>query len=476
MNRLMNTRIRRVAASVTIIGWALLAVPPCPAQTGTFLDRALPTDLRMFTYNVNFDQIFPQVSPQNAAKFQRLIRATQPDIVNLQEISSYSAEDVVALMNSIAPLPAGASWFGHKGSDNVIVSKYPLSLTRTGTIPAGDRGQAIAMVDLPDQQYARDFYLLNNHYKCCGGFDHRRQEQSDAIVNWLRDARTAGGFVELPGHTAMAVVGDLNIVDGLGPLNTLITGDILDEVTYGPDSPPDWDGSSNLDARPLHNILGPDDYTWRNDSSPFDPGRLDYVIYSDNILDGANQYVINTTTMALADLIAADLQLNDVVLDPTAGQFDHLPLITDFRMNSIQEFGDFNGDGQLNCLDLIELELAIAAQTDNLFYDIDGDVSIGALDIDYWIDEVIETLPGDANLDHVVDGLDFIVWNEFRFGAGGWCQGDFNHDGIVDGTDFIVWNEFKFTSALDVAVPEPSALSIGIVMSLVLVRRRRRAG
>ena len=81
----------------------------------------------------------------------------------------------------------------------------------------------------------------------------------------------------------MAVVGDFNIVEGLDPLNTLIDGNIFDQSTYGADSPPDWDGSSSLDARPLHNIVGPDDYTWRNDSSQFDPGRLDYVIYTDSV-------------------------------------------------------------------------------------------------------------------------------------------------------------------------------------------------
>ena len=103
---------------------------PCPAQTGTFLDREVATDLRLFTYNVFFDAIFPQESPEGAAKFERLIAATEPDVINLQEIFSYSAGDVVALMNTIAPLPGSGSWFGHKGSDNVIVSKYPLSMNR----------------------------------------------------------------------------------------------------------------------------------------------------------------------------------------------------------------------------------------------------------------------------------------------------------------------------------------------------------
>jgi hypothetical protein len=68
-------------------------------------------------------------------------------------------------------------------------------------------------------------------------------------------------------------------------------------------------------------------------------------------------------------------------------------------------------------------------------------------------------LPGDANGDLIVDGLDFIIWNENKFTSGhDWSEGDFTGDGIVDGLDFIEWNNFKFTSADGVsAVPEPSA-------------------
>ena len=56
-----------------------------------------------------------------------------------------------------------------------------------------------------------------------------------------------------PPNTPMAVMGDLNIVDSLDPLNNLITGNIVNEATYGADSPPDWDGTVLADAHPVHN-------------------------------------------------------------------------------------------------------------------------------------------------------------------------------------------------------------------------------
>ncbi len=447
------------------------------AQTGTFLDRNMPHDLRVMSYNIYSDSIFDSSTAAN--KFDRLISAINPDVLALQEIYNHSANQVVNLMNSLAPLGAGATWYAHQAYDNVIVSKYPLSRNRTDTLPAGERQQAISLVDLPDAHFARDLYLFNNHYKCCGGFDNLRQEQSDAIVNWMRDARTSGGSIDLPGNTAMAVIGDLNIVDTLQPLNTLVTGDILDQSRYGPDSPPDWDGTANRDAHPLHNVLGPDDYTWRDDGSMFNPSRLDFMIYTDSVLEQVHQFVLNTTTMTSSELAATGLQAGDVVLGPQSGRFDHLPIVLDFQMRTIQDFGDLDQDGSLTCADVDLLETAVLSGTNSLRFDMNGDAAVNVADVQYWISDVYETLPGDANLDRIVDGTDFILWNQNKFQAERWCGGDFNLDGTVDGADFIIWNAYKFTSASP-AVPEPQAwllwlLSAGGVMCRVVRVRRLRS-
>ncbi len=73
----------------------------------------------------------------------------------------------------------------------------------------------------------------------------------------------------------------------------------------------------------------------------------------------------------------------------------------------------------------------------------------------------IVVLPGDANLDGVVDTSDFNVWNANKFTTGsvGWSNADFNGDGVVDTSDFNIWNSNKFTS-VDAArlVPEPDGL------------------
>jgi hypothetical protein len=63
-------------------------------------------------------------------------------------------------------------------------------------------------------------------------------------------------------------------------------------------------------------------------------------------------------------------------------------------------------------------------------------------------------LMGDANLDGVVDGQDFVTWNSAKFTLNtAWCAGNFNGDGVVDGQDFVIWNNHKFSSSMPQTAP-----------------------
>ena len=372
------------------------------AQTGTFIDRQLATDLRVMSYNILWDSIFPDKDATKAAKFSRVINVLNPDILNLQEIGDpftegwvpKTATDVRNLLNGIAPLPGGISWTVYKGGsgDSTIASKYPLSMLRSGTTPSGDLQMAIGLVNLPDDQFPTDFYLMNNHYKCCltstGGEEQRRQRQSDANVSWIRDARTPGGSINLQPGTPFAVVGDLNIVGSQSPLNTLITGNIVNEGTYGSDSPPDWDGTSLTDPVPAHNATGSSTYTWRNGST----SRLDYIIYSDSALDVGSKFVLNTVSMTAAQRTATGLLQFDTAQGNSSSNFDHLPVVTDFRIFDFAE-SDFNFSRTVDATDL------------------------AAWQANFGITSGATRAMGDANADGRVDGRDFLVWQ--RQSSGG---------------------------------------------------------
>ena len=318
---------------------------PLGVPTGTFLDRAAGSEIRLVSYNVSWNSIFPAVNPRRAAKFAHIVQALDPDVLALQEIGMHpqergragarkrTAQDVLELMAVVRPLPGGAVWHAWQGSDAVIVSRYPLKMTARAMNPPGERDLALALVDLPDDRFKCDLYVLDNHFKCCDATknDPLRQQQADALVAWLRDARTAGGNIDLPAGTPFVVAGDLNIVGGFQPVQTLVTGDIQDEARYGPDAAPDWDDTPLTDAHPRHNVTGPEDWTWRDDRSNFKPGRLDFVIYSDSVLEAVQTFALDTTSMSPDDLKAAGLETFDVCQDEVGQAYDHLPLVADFR-------------------------------------------------------------------------------------------------------------------------------------------------
>ena len=122
--------------------------------------------------------------------------------------------------------------------------------------------------------------------------------------------------------------------------------------------------------------------------------------------------------------------------------------------------GDFDNDSEWDCDDIDALVQAIIAGTNNPVFDLTGDQLVDYDDIvnatSGWLRISGEInlgpgrtyLVGDATLDGVVDGQDFIAWNSNKFTmTPAWCQGDFNADGLVDGQDFIAWNGNKFMSS-----------------------------
>ena len=304
-------------------------------KTGLF-GRQHPDDVRLVSYNIYMDSVF-KAGSEPAARFARLVKVLDADIWALQEVYNTSAAEVAALFDKLVPLGSGRRWQVRWGGDSMTVTRHPVTLHHSQPVPSCGRKVSLDLVDLPDSTYARDIYLLNNHFRCCGGVanDTVRQLEADQLVAWMRDARAAGGSITLPQGTPMVVIGDLNTVGGPQPLKTLLQGDIVNESQFGKDSSPDWDGTPLTDVRPLHNTAGPADYTWRWDGSGYDPNRLDYVIYTDSVAQVGARFVLNTVTMTPQQLKAAGLEAGDVLHYGTSdGQyaFDHLPVVVDLRL------------------------------------------------------------------------------------------------------------------------------------------------
>ncbi len=144
---------------------------------------------------------------------------------------------------------------------------------------------------------------------------------------------------------------------------------------------------------------------------------------------------------------------------------------------------DFDADGYMDCTDIDQLTEAVANQTAQPWFDLDGDGDLTAGDIESWLTIAGEEnigraySPGDADLNGVVDTSDFNRWNANKFTTeSGWCNGNFDGNGVVDASDFNIWNSRTFGTPVANAVPEPSSwfalLSCGLLCGWL--RRRRR--
>lgn len=304
-----------------------------PSETLIDLGKDKTTDLRVVTYNVLNDNLF---NSGQQPRFRRQLQAVVPDIINFQEIRSYSPETVRSLIESWLPLGDGEDWYAAGGvtsnNDTITVSRFPVlgkwdlfgSNTTTGNIAV-----------LLDTQSRIGYRLLviNAHLPCCGN-DFTRQQETDEIMAFIRDAKSPGGAVDLDLNTPVIITGDMNFVGLPRQLTTFLTGDISDESTFGSDFTPDWDGSDlfNIISRHTDQRMG---YTWRDDpGNNFWPGHLDYVIFSDSVLEVPNNYILYTPAMSASRLSEYGLQSSDSYAS------DHILFVADFRPGFVDSDGN----------------------------------------------------------------------------------------------------------------------------------------
>ena len=151
------------------------------------------------------------------------------------------------------------------------------------------------------------------------------------------------------------------------------------------------------------------------------------------------------------------------------------------RYDSI--LGDFNNDGVLGILDIDALSEAVASEENETQFDLTGDQDLAGDflvtkdDLDFWVEEIFGSLPGDANLDGAVDSLDLnVVGVNWQLNQGAtWSSGDFTGDGRVDALDLNIvgvnWGRGADQDAR--TIPEPTNI-LSLIISLPLALRRRR--
>ncbi|MEM7104734.1 MAG: endonuclease/exonuclease/phosphatase family protein [Bacteroidota bacterium] len=278
--------------------------------------------LRILSYNVLFDGFF---DPGKVSSFTRILQAVQPDIIGFQEIYGYSSQQTANQVESMLPSGPGEVWFhGKAGPDVIVVSRYPVTNVYPISGVNQNQGNGAFLLDL-SSIHDTDLLLLNAHTPCCDN-DDTRQEEIDAMMAFVRDAKSPGGLLTLEEGTPIVVLGDMNLVGLKQQQTTLLTGDIVNESPYGNDFQPDWDNSAFEDAKPYTTGL-PMSFTWYRENSDFSPGRLDYIVYSGSVMSLENSYVLFTPGLPADSLGTHGL----LAFDATTAS-DHLPVVADFEI------------------------------------------------------------------------------------------------------------------------------------------------
>ena len=102
-------------------------------------------------------------------------------------------------------------------------------------------------------------------------------------------------------------------------------------------------------------------------------------------------------------------------------------------------FGDFDNSGELDAVDIDLLHAAIRQSSEDVTFDVNVDGVVNELDATFWINDLADVRPGDADFDGDVDFSDFLQFS-IHFGDRdvSWSQGDFDGNGVVSFPDFLV--------------------------------------
>ncbi len=286
------------------------------------LAKSPVTDYRVLSYNVLWDNLFDSSLRD---EYQRIFSAIQPDIIGLQEVRDNSGLQAATLIEEFIPSLEGEMWYyGDAGADNLIVSRYPIIKQKKidGSSSNTANANSAFLLDTGETY----IFTIVAHPPCCGN-DAGRQNEIDAFMAFLRDSQNGSEF-DIPENTPIIIMGDMNLVGLSRQQTTLITGDIANEGSYGPDFNPDWDGSALEDAKPINPGL-PTTFTWYSPNSSFGAGRLDYIVYSGSVLEMNNSFSLHTPSLYSDTLQAYGLEVNDTILAS-----DHLPVVADFKFKT----------------------------------------------------------------------------------------------------------------------------------------------
>jgi endonuclease/exonuclease/phosphatase family metal-dependent hydrolase len=294
--------------------------------------------IRLMSYNVFVDGL---TDSTRIHSFERIFKAINADIIVLNECSNTTYQQVKTLLDSWMPLAAPGGWNCYKvDGGNVVCSRFPILHAENISF----RKATFTYIDLP-AIYQTNLIVIGTHLYPDNDGDSIRQREADVIAGYIRNMKAGTTTYPVPSNTPFLIAGDFNMVNSYSPLNTLLTGNIVNTADYGTGTPPDWNNLpiSSIDAIGCDRDMT---YSWRNQSATAKwwPGKLDYILHSNTNLKIRKSFVLQTENMSVSRLTQYGLQQNDNLIAS-----DHLPIVTDIQIPlSNQLFYSLEWNGSVN--------------------------------------------------------------------------------------------------------------------------------
>ena len=296
---------------------------PGPPPEPITIDRSGDEFLRLVSWNILQDGLFDS---GREPSLTRILRALQPDVICFEEVFDHSAAQVESYLQSVYQSPSGAPWHAYKLDAGNVLATTAIVKQSAAILP---NFRESAYLLHPGAPHEADLLLLVNHFRCCTA-DAERQQEADAVISFLRDAKAGKGSIPLQPETPIVLVGDFNLVGFRQQLTTLLSGDIQDNVRFGPDTAPGWNNRP-LENLPLRHLRTAFNYTWRDSTSSFASGKLDYIFLTPEQLVVKTSYVFDSFELTPTELAHYNLTSSD-----SRNASDHLPCVVDFRVKKPQ--------------------------------------------------------------------------------------------------------------------------------------------
>ena len=221
---------------------------------------------------------------------------------------------------------------------------------------------------------------------------------------------------------------------------------------------------------------------------PFDDS-IEEVVY---IGYGANQveqvtkpydggfHLTGGTTQLDANASLAVL-LGAMGLEPTDQDAFHWGFLVRPPEGSVAfENGDVNQDGIIDEADINVLSEAVRNASVESRFDVNSDSLVNAADRDHWINSIMNSFVGDANLDGEFNSGDLVkVFEAGKFETDQpaiWSEGDWDGDARFGSGDFVLAFQagaFEQGPRVDAIVPEPNSIASALfVLTLLFFRNR----